>query len=131
MPSTPQPEGCHRAPAALSGGEGPAAGRLAQELIDTFGVTLVAALAASTTSKAPDGWATGVAEVPEAALSRLRAARDAWALVAGVDGDDVARAWFVGKNPFLTQTPVLALREGRLDDVLNAARAYASGTWSA
>lgn len=55
----------------------------------------------------------------------LAAAVQAWNLVSAADGDDVARAWFVGANPsFDDRTALTVLREGNLRIVLDAAQNY-------
>lgn len=42
-----------------------------------------------------------------------------------------ARAWMIGMNPHLDdQAPILAIAEGRADEVRAAARAYLNGVWA-
>lgn len=132
MHSTPRPAGRHHDVGQSPGPTAPTtddAARLTQDLIAGLGTTLVAALSGSRTSSAPAHWAAGDLLVPEEAAVRLRAAHTVWEALVGVEGDDIARAWFVGANPFLDQQPVLALREGRTDDVLASARAFLAGGW--
>ncbi len=96
-----------------------------------LGATLVATLANVNDRKLPYRWARidGASPGPEAA-NRLRVAHRIWKLLADAESDDIARAWFVGENPYLDeQPPVLALREGRLRDTLLAAQAFLEGSW--
>jgi len=51
--------------------------------------------------------------------------------IADREDDATARAWMIGMNPHLDdQAPILALQDGRTDDVLAAARAYLNGVWA-
>lgn len=55
----------------------------------------------------------------------LRAAFAITELIGKVDADEVIRAWFMGMNPQLgDESPVETLREGRVRDVMAAARAF-------
>lgn len=72
-----------------------------------------------------DRWSTGKAH-PDAGDDRLL--RDAYhvlEVIAEVDADSVARAWFIGMNPQLDDAaPVEALAEGRARQVMAAARTF-------
>ncbi|TRW45647.1 hypothetical protein FJ693_08650 [Georgenia yuyongxinii] len=105
---------------------------LVRQLNTALGTTLVAALSGATVSTMPERWAEPDGPVPSPVEEeRLRAAHRTWTLIAEAEGDDVARAWFIGTNPVLDDTsPVMALRQGRADDVDAAARAFVRGTWS-
>lgn len=84
-----------------------------RRLIAALGPTLVAGLAGSRDRSAPHEWAKadGPEPSPEA-LPRLACAYEVWLKVAEAEGDDVARAWFVGGNPRLSDdTPVTAIRK--------------------
>ena len=89
-------------------------------------------LSGSANAVAPAGWANDDGPLPDAGeRDRLQAALQTWEIVAGADGDDIARMWFIGINSFLGETPpVSALRAGRLDEVRRAARAHADDTRS-
>lgn len=104
---------------------------LVRRLNSHLGATLVATLANTRDRQAPLHWARPGGPTPDLdTLTRLRAAHRAWLLLADHDGDDAARAWFVGANPLLGDVaPVVALREGRNTQVMTAARAYADGAW--
>jgi hypothetical protein len=96
-----------------------------------LGATLVATLAGVKDPKLPYRWAReGSGDPNQQAANRLRAAHRVWVTIADAESDHVARAWFVGENPYLgEQAPVLALREGRIRETLLAAQAFLGGTW--
>lgn len=100
--------------------------RLAHHLTDVLGSTLVSTLAGSTDTRAAAGWGHADGSAPNTeAILRLECAEDAWRKISGAEGDDVARAWFVGGNPWLHgDTAITAIREGRFDEVAIATRAY-------
>ena len=103
---------------------------LARQLVQHLGPTLVAVLAGVRDRKLPHKWATegGPTPRPEA-LQRLQVAHRAWCAVAGSEGDDVARAWFIGANPRLDEVPPYeAIREGEFRKVMAAAAAFVDGT---
>lgn len=97
-----------------------------------LGATLVATLAGINDRKLPYRWAREGGSTPGTeAARRLTAAHRIWLQLADAESDDVARAWFVGENPFLDeQPPVLVLREGKTREVLRAAQAFTDGTWA-
>ena len=76
-------------------------------------------------------WADGDAEPSSDAEQRLRVAFETFDLITrSGDSDRTARAWFIGINPRLEhRTPAEMLTEGKLVDVLSAARAYVSGSY--
>jgi len=96
-----------------------------------LGATLVATLANVNDRKLPYRWAREGGSTPGAeATRRLTAAHRIWLQLADAESDDVARAWFVGENPFLDeQAPVLTLREGKTKETLQAAQSFVGGTW--
>ncbi len=51
--------------------------------------------------------------------------------MAGAEGDDAARAWFIGMNPFLCETRSVSACAGRVDDVRAAAKAQAGASGAA
>ena len=86
---------------------------ITQRLNAALGGTLVATLAGSTDTKASLKWAKhdGPEPSPET-NNRLRFAYEQWQKVTEAEGEQVARLWFVGANPWLeNDTPVHAIRE--------------------
>lgn len=60
---------------------------------------------------------------------RLDALLEVWATISNSEGDDIARAWFIGANPWLCdESVVTAIREDRFDQVIIAARAMVEDT---
>jgi hypothetical protein len=56
---------------------------------------------------------------------RIAFAAAAWTTISNAEGTDVARAWFVEGNPVLGgDTPVVALREDRVTEILAAVEAF-------
>ena len=108
----------------------PTTPELTQHLIDHLGPTLVAVLAGVRDRTLPPQWTHTDGPTPDPETeTRLRAAHDTWTLLNNAEGDDTARAWFIGMNPILNdQAPVLALRDGNTAAVLAAAQAFTAGT---
>lgn len=90
-----------------------------------LGATLVAALAGSKDRKLPHRWAKSDGPLPGPDFERrLRLAHRAWRQIADAESDHLARAWFIGGNPFLQEdTPLTAIRQDRDRDVMNAVAA--------
>lgn len=105
---------------------------LARHLMAVLGPTLVSTLAGSKDSRAATGWGSLDGPLPSADASlRLECAYYAWQKVSAAEGDDVARAWFVGGNPWLgDDSPITAIREGRFREVDNAAKACVDDSFS-
>lgn len=105
---------------------------ITRRLIAALGPTLVAALAGSKDRKAPLEWAKFDGSQPDPeALPRLVCAYETWRKVAEAEGEQVARVWFIGCNPWLgDSTPVTAIREDRLKKVDYAAQAMADDSFS-
>lgn len=60
---------------------------------------------------------------------RLDALLEVWSTVSSAEGDDIARAWMIGANPWLNEeTAVTALREDRFHQVTVAAKAMVEDT---
>ena len=94
-------------------------------LQDVFGQKLTAHLAGLTDTKAIGEYARGERAPRHEVEERLRLAFQVFQVIVDADSDHVARAWFIGLNPQLNDdTPADAIREGRLKDVLAAARAF-------
>jgi hypothetical protein len=104
---------------------------LTTQLIGDLGPTLVALLAGVRDRNLPGQWSRPNGPAPSAEITgRLRAAHQMWQQVTERDSPDVARAWFIGLNPLLgDQAPALALAEGRTDEAIAAARAFAHDSW--
>jgi len=97
-----------------------------------LGGTLVSTLAGAKDTKASYKWAReGGAEPSAEAVRRLMFAHEQWQKVADVEGEQVARLWFIGANPWLDyETPVMAIREDRLKEVNRAAQALIDDSFS-
>ncbi len=109
---------------------------VARELNAGLGPTLVAALTGSKDRKLPIRWAHADGPEPGTAFRRrLLLAHRVWTLIAPGETAEVARAWFIGANPFLDEdTPLTAIREDRarpvpafVEDSLVRMRFYRSG----
>ena len=86
----------------------------------------MAALTGTRDRKLPIRWAR--ADGPEPGPDfrrRLLLAHRVWAQIAPQETEHVARAWFIGANPFLDEdTPLTAIREDRARQVVAAATAF-------
>lgn len=91
--------------------------------------TPVVALIAGVDKKTVLRWIDDRADSMRAASEkRLRAAYQVFELLATVDAPPTIRAWFIGMNPQLEdESPSEALAEGKLREVLSAARAFVDG----
>lgn len=80
----------------------------------------------------PRGWAKLDGPTPDPdATERLHFGYKQWRCVSGAEGGDVARAWFIGANPWLgDSTPVTAIREGRFEEVNSATLALIDDSFS-
>ena len=96
-----------------------------------LGPTLVSALAGSMDPQHARAWVAGSAVPSPSEARRLRAAYSAWCTVSEAEGEALARMWFTGANPLLDDdSPVNALRQGRLDAVRRAATAVEDGSFA-
>lgn len=105
---------------------------IVRRLNGSLGATLVAALAGASDAMTAREWARhdGPEPGPDAS-KRLCFAHDLWKMVAEAEGEVVARAWFIGANPWLDDdTAVNAIRVGRLVAVAGAARALTQDSHS-
>ncbi len=97
-------------------------------LQEVLGQKLVAYLAGVTGAKTVGRWASGEQHPRSAAEQHLRAAYQVFLLLQEGDSAHTARAWLIGLNPQLDdESPVTAIRDGRLRDVMTAARSYLAG----
>ena len=94
------------------------------ELVGNLGPTLVAVIAGTRNRDDVPDWELDVSSPDDDQLDRIGAAWDVWNLVSADAGDDIARAWFIGANPRLGESPAVALGKGRLDEVRSAAGAF-------
>lgn len=103
---------------------------LARQLVQHLGATVVAVLAGVRDKKLPYKWSTPDGPTPRTeALQRLQVAHRAWVAVATAEGEDIARAWFIGANPRLDeQPPFMAISTGAFGSVMSAAAAFVDGT---
>lgn len=99
---------------------------LVRRLNSHLGPLLVASLAGSKDSKLPYKWAKLDGPTPGPAFQkRLQAAHRVWKSLADAENEAIARAWFIGGNPFLQEdTPITALREDRHKEVFQALTAF-------
>lgn len=97
-------------------------------LISRLGTTAVAFLTGATDRGRLHPWIHGQEQESLAtATQRICAAHRAWEVMAAITNDDVARQWFIAANPELDQrSPIEALREGEVHQVLKAARIYSA-----
>ncbi len=105
---------------------------ITRRLNASLGGTLVSALAGASDTKSSHKWAksTGPNPRPET-VKRLYFAYEQWQKVSEAEGEHTARVWFIGANPWLGyDTPVNAIREGRLPEVATAAQALVDDSFS-
>ena len=102
----------------------------ARQLVAHLGPTAVSYLAGAKDRRSATNWSKAGNQTPrDPARARLLTAHTAWGLIAEADNEYVARNWFIGTNPRLDdRSPIEALRDGELDRVAAAARAFAAGT---
>ena len=105
---------------------------ITRRLNGSLGGTLVASLSGSKDAKLPYRWAKADGPAPKnEAMRRLQFAYEQWTMLAEAEGEHVARAWFIGANPWLGyDTPVAAIREDRFKDAATAAQAVIDDSFS-
>lgn len=105
---------------------------ITRRLNGSLGGTLVASLAGSKDAKLPYRWAKADGPAPKnEAMRRLQFAYEQWTMLAEAEGEHVARAWFIGANPWLEyDTPITAIREDRFKDAGKAVRAVLDDSFS-
>ncbi|MCG2623015.1 hypothetical protein LVY72_14020 [Arthrobacter sp. I2-34] len=98
---------------------------IVRQLNGALGATLVAALAGARDPKISYKWArTDGPEPKPEAQARLMLAHRAWTAVSSVEGEHVARLWFVGANPWLGEiSPIEAISRLEAKKVMDAAAA--------
>jgi hypothetical protein len=101
---------------------------IAKVLQDHLGQRLTAHMAGLADAKAIGQVAAGKRTPREDAEKRLRAAYSVLTMLLDEESAHTARAWFIGLNPQLDdEAPADVIREGRLRDVVAAARSYSTG----
>ncbi|MEV6572907.1 XRE family transcriptional regulator [Streptomyces sp. NPDC051577] len=101
---------------------------IARFLQDNLGQRLTARLAGISDPKQVGRWASGDSAPRHDAEERLRAALQVFQLIQDAESLYTARAWMIGMNPQLEdQAPAQCIADGRLRDVMVAARAYVDG----
>jgi hypothetical protein len=100
--------------------------KIAEELTQALGPTVVAVLAGVRDRKLPGKWAKKDGPTPrDESIQRLQAAHRIWKALSEDENPEVAKLWFIGLNPLLEEKPpMVALNEGRIREVLEAARAF-------
>lgn len=100
---------------------------MVNSLQDSLGVRLLAYIAGVSDPKAVTLWAKGQRSPRRESEERIRLTYQVFQLLL-VESAHTVRGWFVGLNPQLDdQSPAEAIREGRLRDVLVAAKSYVAG----
>jgi len=105
-------------------------GDLVSALQEKFSRRLTAYMAGVDNAKTVTRWASGeVSSIRDHEMEqRLRTAYETFLLLANFESVNTVKAWFIGLNPQLDDVaPIDAIREGRLKDVLAAARAFTIG----
>lgn len=102
---------------------------IAAFLQDALGQKLTAHMVGVEDPKTVGRWASEKRLPQDAEVEqKLRAAYQVFRLLATQESPYTVRAWFVGLNPQLDdESPAAALREGRVRDVLVAARSFLAG----
>lgn len=74
--------------------------QVARELVAALGPTLVASLSGTKDRELPAEWAKPDGPEPGPGFAQcLQFAHEQWARLAAGEGEDTARAWFIGGNP--------------------------------
>ena len=106
--------------------------QVASELKDVLSGRLTAYVAGVDDGYRVRSWALGrVADIEGKTARRLRTAYDIVQLITAYETPKVARAWFVGSNPFLDKiAPATAIRNDHLDEAIGAACAFVAGVYA-
>jgi nicotinamide mononucleotide adenylyltransferase len=101
---------------------------IAKFLQDALGQKLVAYMANVSDSKTVSQWISHAHQPRPESEVRLRAAFQVFHLLQDEESPHTVRAWLIGMNPQLEDvSPAQAIRDGRLEDVWVAAKAYMAG----
>lgn len=111
----------HRATASES------TGAIIGYLVELLGRALTAHLASADRTSI-DRWQAGAAIRELDTEKKLRAAYQIATLLLPEENEHTVRAWFIGMNPQLNdEAPADAIREGRLNEALLAAKSFMLG----
>lgn len=104
--------------------------RKAGFLVSRLGPTLVAASIGFRNRKVISELSENLDEAfSDEQKRRVDVLHEIWTTVANSEGDDIARAWFIGANPWLgDESAITAIREDRFSQVRVAARALVNDT---
>lgn len=98
---------------------------IAKQLRDMLSSQLTALIAGVDSTRTITRWATReVTRVPRDKEERLRTAYTIVHLLTQYDTPKVVRAWFVGMNPILDDSPARAISQGRFPEALKAAQEF-------
>lgn len=101
---------------------------IAAFLQDALGQKLVAYLVGVQDPKTIGRWAKGTLPQDSTTEGKLRGAYQVFRLLMTQESPHTVRAWFVGLNPQLDdESPATAISEGRIKDVMVAAKAFLAG----
>ncbi|MCM3688295.1 hypothetical protein [Kocuria rosea] len=111
--------------ASPTGAAEPGIREVVRDLTGHLGPTLVTVMAGNQDPGIVVQWAGDDGLTPDPpAESKLRLVHRVWTGLSAAEGDEVARLWFLGTNPWLNGiSPVEAIAQGRAQAVLGAARA--------
>lgn len=98
---------------------------IAKELSELLTGPLTALIANVESERTIKRWATReVTRIPPEKEERLRVAYTIVQLLTQYDAPKVVRSWFIGMNPILDDSPARAIRDGRFQEALRAAREF-------
>lgn len=101
------------------------------ELLADLGPTAIQAMTGTRDRSMPSRWAKEDGPRPQTTtVERLRLGYRVW-LMLSEEGPRVAAAWMIGANPLLGEdTPLTAVRENRVAEVVAAAEAFTTDAFS-
>jgi hypothetical protein len=98
---------------------------IARQLGDLLSPQLTALIAGVDSPRTVTRWATcEVTRISPEKEARLRNTHTIVQLLTQYDTPKVVRAWFVGMNPILDDSPARAIRDGRFQEALKAAQEF-------
>jgi hypothetical protein len=98
---------------------------IAKELMELLTGQLTALIANVESERTIRRWATReVTRIPPEKEERLRVAYTIVQLLTQYDAPKIVRSWFIGMNPVLDDSPARAIRDGRFQEALMAAREF-------
>ena len=103
---------------------------IVEELVQLIGPTLTALSSGAVEHSTVEAWLNGL-EPEVSQEERLRFALEVLSDVAELNGNDVARAWFIGAScQNFTTAPFEAIRTGYFNSVRNSARRFINDDFS-